>query len=555
MAINNLKNIIKNFINKLDKKQFIISIIFLFTLSTIYSAMYNIPYLNRFNYSTGIFILFFIVSILRDFIIWYVAFLNRWLFAFFAIYTFTASGGLKYLYNHVNMGLNIGTFEIIFSTNFTEAAGIINPTLLLLFATGALVGSIFTFIRFKYIKIKPYANQILILTISIVMLIFGLMPEKYLKHEKHKQSIEGLTAVGGDLEILPEKMYENFYHLARNNIMLRYMFHKRQTLALPEAEKVNNDESIVVFVLTDALRADHLSINGYERKTTPYMEKNNFLSFKEMYACETSTTRSVPCLLTDMRRRQERYQFLNEYSVFNVFKAAGYYTSFISAQTAITTADYGQQIVAGDADYVFFNNEYSVGHDIELLKYFDEVMAKDNNHKLIVLQLNGSHWDYNSKFDNDKALWKPLCGNFALDCPASHLKNSYDNTIVETDKLLNTLVEKLKDKNAIIFFSSDYGQSLGEGGLRLHSHERLHIKEVGVVPFAVWFSEKAKKQVDISNISGNLGKILTHDSIFHSMIGCANIDTSLLDNSLNICSKSLVSAPDEFKNYIPKPIE
>ena len=63
-------------------------------------------------------ILFFIVSILRDLIIWYAAFLNRWLFAFFAIYTFTASGGLKYLYNHVNMGLNIGTFEIIFSTNF-----------------------------------------------------------------------------------------------------------------------------------------------------------------------------------------------------------------------------------------------------------------------------------------------------------------------------------------------------------------------------------------------------------------------------------------------------
>lgn len=555
MVINSIKMKINKYFSNIDKRIVFKNFIFLLILTILYSLMFNIPYLNNFNYSGPVFVLFFIVSVLRDFIIWYIAFLNRWVFAFFTIFTFTASGGLKYLYDYVHMGLNIGTFEIVFSTNMIEASGVINPTLIFLFAISALIGIIFTFIRFKYIQVKPYSNQLLIFFISIVMLIFGLIPDTYLRHEKKMQRIENLAAYGSDLEILPEKMYENFYQLIRNNIMLRYMFHQRQTIQLPDAVNNSDSDKIIVFILSDALRADHLHINGYERQTTPYMEKNNFLSFKEMYACETSTTRSVPCLLTDMRRREERYQFLNEYSIFNVFKAAGYYTSFISAQTAISTADYGQLIVANDADYIFFNNDYSIGYDKELLKHFDEVMANDNKNKLIVMQLNGSHWDYNTRFNHDEALWKPLCGSFALDCPVSHLVNSYDNTIVETDKLLNTLVEKLKDKEAIIFFSADHGQSLGEGGLRLHGHERLHIKEVGVVPFAVWFSDKAKEDNNFGIIQNNLNKIITHDAIFHSLIGCADIKTNLLDNSLNVCSKELVSVPNEFENYKAKPVK
>ena len=549
-----IKNLFTKFSN-IDKNT-LYTFLFILSLTTVYSVLYNIPYLIKLGLPVKIIILFFIVSIMRDFIIWYIACLNKWIFAIFAIITFTVSGGLQYLYGYMNIGLNIGTFEMVFSTNFTEAAGVINLKLLMFFLIGFLFALFFILLRNK-IKFPPIngGGNLLILFFSIIILIIGLLPEKYLKHEKSKLRTENMAVFGSDLEILPEKIYENFYHLTRNNIMLKYMFHKRNSIQLPNAVSSDDSERVVVFVLTDALRPDHLHINGYSRQTTPNMEKNNFLSFKEMYACETVTTRSVPCLLTDMRRRDERYKFLDEYSVFNVFKAAGYYTSFISAQTAITTADYGQQIIAGDADFIFFNNDYSIRYDKELLKYFDNVMAHDSKNKLIVMQLNGSHWDYNARFNHDEALWKPLCGNFALDCPAEHLTNSYDNTIVETDKLLNSIVEKLKDKNAIIFFSSDHGQSLGEGGLRLHSHGRLHIKEVGVVPFAVWFSDKAKTYTNLDIVSNNLNKIITHDSIFHSMIGCANIKTDVLDDSLNICSSRLISVPNEYKNYKAKPVQ
>lgn len=184
MAINSIKMKINKYFSNIDKRIVFKNFIFLLILTILYSLMFNIPYLNNFNYSGPVFVLFFIVSVLRDFIIWYIAFLNRWIFAFFTIFTFIASGGLKYLYDYVHMGLNIGTFEIVFSTNMIEASGVINPTLIFLFAISALIGIIFTFIRFKYIQVKPYSNQLLIFFISIVMLIFGLIPDTYLRHEK-----------------------------------------------------------------------------------------------------------------------------------------------------------------------------------------------------------------------------------------------------------------------------------------------------------------------------------------------------------------------------------
>lgn len=205
MAINSIKMKINKYFSNIDKRIVFKNFIFLLILTILYSLMFNIPYLNNFNYSGPVFVLFFIVSVLRDFIIWYIAFLNRWVFAFFTIFTFTASGGLKYLYDYVHMGLNIGTFEIVFSTNMIEASGVINPTLIFLFAISALIGIIFTFIRFKYFQVKPYSNQLLIFFISIVMLIFGLIPDTYLRHEKKMQRIENLAAYGSDLELLPEK--------------------------------------------------------------------------------------------------------------------------------------------------------------------------------------------------------------------------------------------------------------------------------------------------------------------------------------------------------------
>lgn len=365
-----------------------------------------------------------------------------------------------------------------------------------------------------------------------------------------------IVNVGKGFDVMPEKIYENFYHLFRNKIKMKYMIYKRNNLKVYDVKYNSKEkEQIIIFILTDALRPDHMSLYGYNRDTTPFMKKYGFIPFNDMYACETSTTRSVPCLLTSMNRKEYFLKYLEEPSIFTIFNNANFYTAFISSQSSISTSDTGQAIIAEEANYSFFNVDFNVQYDTDLLSYFDKILNNSYKNKLIVMQLNGSHWDYNTRFKPEDAKYKPLCKNFALECSVENLINSYDNSILVTDKFIHNIVERVKDKNAVIYFSSDHGEYLGEGGLRLHAQGRLNFKELAVVPFAVWVSDKAKKYVDINTIINNKNKITTHDIIFHSLTSCAGIESSIINKNLSICSDNLIETTNEFKDYVSKPVK
>lgn len=548
-----LKKILLN-ITSINKKDFIVNFLFLLAVTAIYSLSVNIP-LIKMNYPEKYFFLAFFMSIARDFIIWYIASLNRWIFAFFTPITFVAGFGLKYVNEYLNMGLNIGTFEVIFSTNYSEAKGVMNDILVSYFVIGFIISIIIVILRFKLLSNNHKKNWMLMLIIASALLLAGKLPENFMKTVKYGYSKNDIVNVGRGFDIMPEKIYENFYQLFINKIKMRYMIYQRDKIEINDVTYNNKNEQIVIFVLTDALRPDHMSLYGYSRETTPFMKQYGFIPFNDMYACETSTTRSVPCLLTSMNRNENFLTYLAKPSVFTIFKKAGFYTAFISAQSSVSTSDTGQTVVAGDADYSFFNINYDIKYDSDLLPYFDNILNNNIQNKLIVMQLNGSHWDYNTRFKPNEAKWQPLCENFALNCPVENLVNSYDNTIIATDILMKNIVDRVKDKNAVIYFSADHGQFLGEGGLRLHAQGRLNFKEVGVVPFAVWLSDKAKENINLNTILNNKDKITTHDIIFHSMTSCAGIKSSVINNNLSICSENLTEAPNEFKNYISKKAE
>ena len=85
----------------------------------------------------------------------------------------------------------------------------------------------------------------------------------------------------------------------------------------------------------------------------------------------------------------------------------------------------------------------------------------------------------------------PECTEEGTKCSIQEEINAYDNSILYTDHFLHDLTEKLKDKNAIVFYTSDHGESPGENnGMRLHGTPR-HIAppEQFRVPFIVWMSD------------------------------------------------------------------
>lgn len=539
-----MKKII-DYINKLPNP--IIFVLFTITLTVFYSLMYNVALFKN-HYPIEYLFLLIMISFARDAVIWYIIALNRWVFLILTPILFLFGSGLNYFVINANMGIGIGVFEMLFNTNVNEALGVIHTDLIISLILSLIFSAIFIAIRFFIGGVKGKKMAFIFLIIFLLPVFLGKLPEDDLKEVKYGKG----AATERGVHIMPEKILENFYHYALNQFRLYKMLSDRKDIVNFNVDYIDdkNNPDTIIFILTDALRPDHMQVNGYERPTTPYLMSNGYISYADMYACETSTTRSVPCLITRATRGSNQFQYLKEPSILSMFKNAGFHTAWISSQGSITTADYGANVVASDADYSFFNNsgtKSSITYDSDLLPILDNFLKSNDKKKFVVLHLNGSHWNYITRYPPNEKVWTPECNNWVYDCSIEEVINTYDNTIVATDKFFNGVIELIKDKNSIIFFSSDHGQFLGEKGLRLHSHEMLHHKEVGVVPFGVWLSDKAKNNPFTKVILNNKYKITSHDNIFHSISHCGGLKSNFINEDLSICSENLKSLNNEFE--------
>ena len=113
-----------------------------------------------------------------------------------------------------------------------------------------------------------------------------------MKTIKYGTSTNGAALTGRGFDVMPEKIYENLYHIFIDRMEMKTIINNRKNIDIKNITYINkhNEEQIIVFILTDALRPDHMSLYGYNRKTTPYMEKYGFIPFNDMYSCKTVTS-------------------------------------------------------------------------------------------------------------------------------------------------------------------------------------------------------------------------------------------------------------------------
>jgi KDO II ethanolaminephosphotransferase len=144
-------------------------------------------------------------------------------------------------------------------------------------------------------------------------------------------------------------------------------------------------------------------------------------------------------------------------------------------------------------------------------------------------------------YTRDFAKFEPDIGH-----SLEEINNSYDNSVLYFDNFMSKLIEKLQDKNAIIFYVSDHGESLGENNVFLHGAILENApKEQRMVPMMIWMSEKYKNNnkknyLNLQNNSflnskDNLN--IKHDHFFHTILGCLNIKSQNNKNfeALNLC--------------------
>jgi lipid A ethanolaminephosphotransferase len=319
--------------------------------------------------------------------------------------------------------------------------------------------------------------------------------------------------------------------------------------ALPTSEAT---APLVVVVLGETARAANFGLGGYARDTTPQLRQlqaqGDLVYFSDVKSCGTSTQASVPCMFSHLDKaayegNKERFE-----SVLDVLQRAGLAVLWLDNQSGCKgVCDRVPNVSTTALNVPEFCKDGECLDEVmlhELPKQLEALdPAKRAKGTVVVMHQMGSHGPaYYKRSPAAMKTFQPECNSHALqNCPPEQIVNAYDNSILYADHFIAKTVKWLQGQSrpTALMYVSDHGESLGEKGLYLHGMPySMAPKEQIHVPMLVWLSKPMQRQRswNISCLRDQSNKALSHDNLFHSMLGLTQVSTGLAKPALDLFS-------------------
>lgn len=316
--------------------------------------------------------------------------------------------------------------------------------------------------------------------------------------------------------------------------------------------KDDHDRELIILVIGETARADRLSINGYERDTTPRLKEAGVISLTNFWSCGTSTAVSLPCMFSPKgMARFNPKRASGEENLLDVLQRAGVNVLWLdnnSDSKGIALRVPYQNYKSPAVNTVCDAECRDEGMLVPLQGYIDSHPRGDI---LIVLHQMGNHGPaYYKRYPPEFEKFRPTCQRKDLSqCSDEEIGNAYDNAILYTDHFLGKTIELLKrnDKHfeTALFYLSDHGESLGEGGLYLHGLPRAIAPDSQLhVPALLWFG-RGFDEIDLPSLMRKRHWRFTHDHLFHTLLGFLEIQTAFYNPELDILDGSRKSDRDD----------
>ncbi|TDR17427.1 phosphoethanolamine transferase [Marinicella litoralis] len=422
------------------------------------------------------------------------------------------------------------------------------------------------------------AKDLIGLNLFLYLTILGLLPMVFILKTKMapigflRQLLSKLKVITASLVVMGVVLYisyPSYASLARGNrhlshlivptnfifASLSYINEQFKSIQLPfddiskdaiQSHSATSPKKVTIMIIGETARADRFSINGYSKETNPKLKSRHIANFKHTSSCGTSTAISLPCIFSHLERKTYNHKTgKNSANLLDFFKQVGIDVQWRDNNT-------GCKGICDRTEYVDLSQETDQAlcssgecYDEILLKGLSHQILANTNDQVIILHQKGSHGPaYHLRYPPEFEKFKPTCQSVQLQkCSAAELNNSYDNTILYTDHFINETMNILDalpaEISASLIYISDHGESLGENNLYLHGTPYLIAPEAQThVPFFYWTPDASNHLVELRTkcLINKQDHPVSHDHIFHSMIGYMDIETPHYDERLDLFS-------------------
>ena len=520
------------------KHVFLYALVFHFVWSFVLALLFLLFSFNKYIFKTFVFIVLFLM-------------------ASYSYYAYISFSSFK---------LNSLTLALVFDTNMSETSEFLEmlPEPIWLFLLKRVLFPLFLVIflpiKYKKLKIKnvlfKFKNFIILHKKEIYAICFVILFAVVSKVIHRKRIIENMPLFDMSKVIFNTLKYRYNLGISLKNDKSVYTFNF--------VDNNDNDDLIVVLFMGESSRGDRWALNGYSRNTNPLLSKRkNIINFKNAHSCRLSSSLSFACIITGHNDMENFAYWPKGETILSFFKKAGFKTAYIAAGAT----DFNDMLEKDMSNTTLkmtnetFLNKYDKSYDDKLIMLLDDVlnMSVHKKHKnFIIMTSMGSHFNYKNRVPKQFQIFKTtdekvksvVINSKGGNCHVLNGKNlgdindDYDATILFTDYVLDSVIEKLKDKNAIFIYASDHGESFGERGQScLHCYDE---PEVWHIPMFLWVSDKFKRknpdkwhniqkfqQQELLN-----KRMVSHDNIIHTLLDCSSVESEFVDKRFSMCSQT-----------------
>ncbi len=440
------------------------------------------------------------------------------------------------------------------NTNVNELKEFLYSYRIYLYLTLPLIFlSIYLFIRnvdHNY-KVGPLAKY-------IIALLFLFSAGAFTIKTIFDISMGGSTDIRSGLAELSRRLVMSSYPGSMVYKLIQYYEQKR--IVESQLEKKNNfkfnalsdgvflgNNPVILLVIGETARRYNWQIYGYPRETTPNLSNRpDLLVFRDVTTVATHTSQAVQLVLSRATPHNFKLAY-KEKNIISAFRESGYYTVWLSNQNmtgGVDTVIYSMSIEANERRFMGGDYNSQPKLDEVLIPELHNILEQHSNKPLfIVIHTMGSHEIYRMRYPVSFEKFQPASKgddyNFNSPGIKERLLNSYDNSILYTDYILDKIIDTVdffRRPSALIYFS-DHGENLLDGNDGRFGHGGvIPTMYVTDVPFFAWLSDEyeSEKMVSSQALRGNLSKPASTLNVFDTLLDLGMVTIPGYDNSLSL---------------------
>lgn len=425
--------------------------------------------------------------------------------------------------------------EVLIATTAEEAWGYVRANLLNIWIIGGLVvGLGLVYLLFHFVVKLRYVKGV-VRTLSYVLLVaslftIGNMVKDVFKHKD--KTVKSLTHNCCSVLRTGTQFYEGWTNMRNfERVLHRGNLHPRL---------LKNSSSIpyVVFILGESTSRHHLGIYGYPLNTTPYMaareRSGNLVKFTDVISPHGQTMPALGKLFT-FYRHGAKGAWYDYTDLFSILNEAGYHTVWLSNQEfSGIYGNNGRVYAERCSEYAFTklrgSDSYTIKdpYDEEILPLLDKSLKGAKAKNFIVLHLMGTHQNYKFRFPETFRSFSATEEKGEND-KIKQTRADYDTAVRYNDSIMNDIIKRFEDKNAVVIYVSDHAEDVMEINKKIAGHSEIGLNRRMVeIPMMVFTSKRFQTAYPMltARIRNAANRPFETDDMIHALLDLMDIHTA-----------------------------